>query len=391
MSTEIVVGVVVLLVIFVPIIYLYFKKDDDDEQTPVSTPRARVSTTTTTTLAEDSSPSSTASASAEDSSPSSTASASTHVKACEMMLDGNLWYSDSSEACANNPPRFHWIGNDGMPFQTKDGSNTQLLGCKFYGSSFRCMSDYDDDCPYQYPGNWRWKLEDPQPMNDATSCKGYDCDVEGQNCRKGTPGAPDFDYVCVRQPNGTLKWQIGSREKCVPPPDGTEGNGTGLVMGRQYHLKNTYTYKPNYGTLPTSWPDGTEAGLYGCAVDPQTFKCTDGDDACPHQDPGNWRWNLSSDGSKCVPPVDGVLNYGLADVMDTHYHLTNNHCPVAVVDDDSDDDSDGGKTNVYDKKGIDLFSQTRNHKIDALAREVACGCSYCYCDSVDGSILNIFK
>ena len=38
-------------------------------------------------------------------------------------------------------------------------------------------------------------------IDDASSCKGWVCDIEGQFCPQGVPGAKDGSYLCKRVPH----------------------------------------------------------------------------------------------------------------------------------------------------------------------------------------------
>ena len=77
-------------------------------------------------------------------------------------------------------------------------------------------------------------------------------------------------------------------------------------------------------------PDNVVSALEGCDID-DNYKCRDGS-GCPYQVygdknstvllEGNWRWQLSADGTKCLPPPDGALNYDKSERMEKAYHLT---------------------------------------------------------------------
>ena len=77
-------------------------------------------------------------------------------------------------------------------------------------------------------------------------------------------------------------------------------------------------------------PDNVVSALEGCDID-DNYKCRDGS-GCPYQMygdknrtvflEGNWPWQLSDDGSKCLPPPDGTLNKNKSERMEKAYHLT---------------------------------------------------------------------
>lgn len=184
------------------------------------------------------------------------------------------------------PPHFSGLGVDGMNFNAASGPN-QLKGCNFNGKTFLC-SGYQpgwsrtEACPYQMyanntKGNWRWYLDnrDPDPK----------------------------------------------KHRCLPPTDGTPNYSNTLKMGPEYHLKSTNTYAPM----------GPKTQLIGCPVN-GNYVCTNYNkntmqkwQACPYQDPGNWRWDGHFDENgnptKCTPPVDGVLNREQTLAMGPKYHL----------------------------------------------------------------------
>jgi hypothetical protein len=63
--------------------------------------------------------------------------------------------------------------------------------------------------------HWSYTLTHPCPKDNknspdvATSCKGWDCTIEGQKCPKGVPGAVRFDYICKNR-----KW-VPSCDDCT--------------------------------------------------------------------------------------------------------------------------------------------------------------------------------
>ena len=44
-------------------------------------------------------------------------------------------------------------------------------------------------------------------IENAKSCKGFSCDIEGQICPKGAPGASGLNYLCQKNDKNKLKWK----------------------------------------------------------------------------------------------------------------------------------------------------------------------------------------
>jgi len=190
-----------------------------------------------------------------------------------------------------NPPDLQHNINDATRLQS-DEPDTYLTGCNYSGSTYKCI-DGNTFCPYQMPGNFRW-----HHVKDS----------------------PDGEVI-----------------KCIPPEDGTQGNGTDLIMGPQYYIKGGFTYEPSHELDDVFVANGQR--LEGCVngIDNDTYKCKNpgvNDSVCPYQlfensNEGNWRWQLSDDGSKCVPPVNGALNYDGTLGMQAKYHFDHSKTPNA--------------------------------------------------------------
>lgn len=190
-----------------------------------------------------------------------------------------------------NPPNLKHNINDATRLQS-DEPDTYLTGCNYDGSTYKCI-DGVDLCPYQMPGNFRW-----HHVKDS----------------------PDGEVI-----------------RCIPPENGTQGNGTDLIMGPQYYIKGGVTYEPSHELDDVFVANGQQ--LLGCVngIDNDTYKCKSpgvNDDVCPYQvfensNEGNWRWQLTDNEDKCVPPVDGAFNYEGTLVMGPAYHFDHSKTPNA--------------------------------------------------------------
>jgi len=169
-----------------------------------------------------------------------------------------------------------------------DGLITSNNVCGNYANADSRTHDWEA-CPYQMPGNWRWK---PTFNSEgvATQClpppeqeKGYNTDDRYQ--RK------DWQKCNGQRHEGqvTWTWQTPTAQPCS-----LEGCPDGVVDGNNVCGKFK-TKELRAAANAADWA------------------------ACPYQMPGNWRWkptfDAAGDATQCLPPYHGEKGYE----TDMHY------------------------------------------------------------------------
>jgi hypothetical protein len=128
-----------------------------------------------------------------------------------------------------------------VPFLFLSSQATALPADATSCKGWACEKD-GQFCPEGVPGasdasyicdNKKWvELGKPTPSNptlydgEADHCKGWECDIKGQVCPMGVPGASDASYMCTCvYVNGTctkLKWDEISDEDLTAERDGKQ-------------------------------------------------------------------------------------------------------------------------------------------------------------------------